>query len=290
MVFLPIDIDPVSRVVKRPEHLRNLDPTSTEIYYDTKFAKYCDRAVALEDLTYPSFWSLYYQPPVPKKLEDEHWILENDALRIEFDNENQADEVADDDLLCLESKESVTVTDLKRRKWRKRGGREAVVRFRFYSLDGDDAELYALKLILKVTPVRREMLPTLMIDGSFLKYALASGIMQAEVEARSILEACVRRGFDEQHIRDEAQRLINGGYLDADAGEELILEHLPFIKQNTLYREQVAKISDEAGMNAYNLKHMQSSAYYVVQFSDTQRAAFDFVTSLWQAGKQVWYF
>ena len=298
MIFLPIDIDPVSRVVKRPEHRRSLPGSSEDIYYDTKFGKYCDRPASLDELTYPRFWELYYQDYHRQQLDNDQWVIVNDTLRNEFDEEDgelkEDENVVGADNNYVSDNISISdlplrVLDAKNRKWRRRASRDAVTRFRFYSLDGDDAEMYALKMILRVQPVRRETLEEIVLAGSFLQYALNSGIMEKEVEARAILETCIRRGFDEQRIRDQAQRLIDGGFLEKDVGDALIMEHLPFIEEQARFRREQDRVTDHAAANVYNLKHMQSPAFYAQSFSNTQRQAFEYLTAIWENKEQVSY-
>jgi hypothetical protein len=55
-VFLPIDLDPKSRMIKREIHMKNLEPGSTKLFYPTKLEKYLDRPSELEDVTYTQFY------------------------------------------------------------------------------------------------------------------------------------------------------------------------------------------------------------------------------------------
>jgi hypothetical protein len=54
-LFLPIDIDPVSRCLKKPADRAKLDAESRDIFYDNKLEKYFQRSSELEDVTYANY-------------------------------------------------------------------------------------------------------------------------------------------------------------------------------------------------------------------------------------------
>ena len=54
-VFLPVDLDPITRVVKRAQHRSQLEGQSDDIYYDNRLEKYFQRSDELEAVTYPDY-------------------------------------------------------------------------------------------------------------------------------------------------------------------------------------------------------------------------------------------
>ena len=58
VIYLPIELTPSSKVIKRKQHLPS-DPHSEDIFYNTKFDKYLNRPKELNNVTYPDFYRHY---------------------------------------------------------------------------------------------------------------------------------------------------------------------------------------------------------------------------------------
>ncbi|OWA54733.1 hypothetical protein BV898_19133 [Hypsibius exemplaris] len=168
IIFLPIDIVPVSRVVKRKKH-READKGDSP-YYDTKLDKYFLRSELLEDVTYQQYFEQYYVK-YDKKLAPQ-----------------EPDDYARDDEEETMRKDNPTFfvdqTAVKR-KWVRRANpaRYAVVRFRYFAPHGNNVESYCLIKLLRAKPARRSTVEGWIAEfGSYLSACIHLGLVEKGAE------------------------------------------------------------------------------------------------------------
>ena len=268
VLYLPVEIQPSTKVFKRKAHLPK-DPESTDVYYDSKIEKYLERPKELREVTYPDFYRKYTYRTSVKAPEDEH--PDSDIEEQPVDN---------------------TVgpwTDRKNRTVVKRR-REIAIRFPFLLPYDDQQEQYCLRLLLENFPWDVETVKTILSPENkkrtYLEECVLRGIWKDIEMGQPFLEDAQNQGIDEYRLRELAGVLYQNGYLKEEFMQKLFDT---LTKSSSVFKEYEMYVTGEldAERNPVMNLDLKPMEEYVSTFTEDQSRIFEDIRQMIAEKQQV---
>ncbi|MCP3664444.1 MAG: AAA family ATPase, partial [Gammaproteobacteria bacterium] len=214
VIFLTTETEPKMGILKQQKHLPK-DPSSEDVFYDTKLDKYCQRPKECESIKYPEYFEQYtFTGTVRDRLEEDA-IPEIQEIRSppeidEHQDENQEMEpqLPQNIPPDAESEGRQFFVDTKKNKvFLRRADHHALTRCKFYKATGEDQEKYfEQKVVMTQTfRSREELLQKRDEAGSWLLLAVSLDLLTDK--DKSDMQASSGKGVSIENIRQMADQM-----------------------------------------------------------------------------------
>jgi len=162
IIFFQSNINPKYKFLKRKRHLPT-DPSSTNLFYDTKFEIYLDRPVELKNYLYNEYYEQFVIAVVKANDDDPDHEVKNQKDHSDANNGNDllnCSYVSEYDCSAnaqTKRRKGKIYQDLKGRNVYKRNHEQfCITRWRLLNTYGEESEEYFEQLLLKRCPFDKE--------------------------------------------------------------------------------------------------------------------------------------
>ena len=273
VINLPTDLNPAYGFLKRKRDLPN-NPDSEDVFNSNLLEKYMERPPQLENVLYVD-WAEKYM------LDRSHSSL---FSRVQDDDESGDDEAPD---------ANRPMVDTAGRRWKRRNV-EAVARWRFYLLNGDNQEDYYMQKLVLNVPLRKNT-PVISENnqsGTCMEECAICNLVDHKDDAIMALQDARHRGFSLDRLRRMAQSLRDMDWIGEDEFNAFIDEVTTAHRVDAMEEEQEVTDADfnpaysELGNLRMNDDHIDL-AEFEQTLSPSQKRAYDYITQYLSTGKQL---
>ena len=281
VMYLPIELIPTSKVIKRKEH-RPTDPDSENVFYDSKIEKYLQRPKELKNLTYFDFFRQYKYAVKPKPKSSVNQPVESEDSDEEVDRESLASAPVERPL-----RDDSNRTVVKRRH-------PIVIRTRFMLPWGEDQEMYCLRLLLQNFPLNigEDFISKENKTGTFLEECNLRGFWDPRDVSLAFLGQADSMGFSMLRLWDYARLLVKNNLMQKPEIIEYFKTHgnrdidgPNFQKGGILLNKE----DDPDSTFKFPVKErdLLTVAEYEAMFNEEQRRIFNYIRDAWSKGERV---
>lgn len=253
IVYIPTDIMPKYRFLKRRKHMPEND-NSKDIFYDTLIEKYFDRPEALSNLKYPDFVRQY------------RYLQPSESYN-----------------------EKINIVDKKGRILRKRKeGNTAIPRHHFLLPFGEDQELYFVQLMLLNLPLSKETMKLSVNNESqtYMEECAIRNLLEENQLGMQLLTSALQRGYSTESITELASKLKGLNWITESDSEGFVSDiHTTF---NSIVDESELEVfDDDTNLNDIFVKSPAKTLFNSAKLTKSQENVYEWLHNRFSTNQQT---